>query len=320
MLAVGSQRNLNKVLYLISIMLPSPIIVLASYLLRYRPTPTNRERGTERYQEARSTRGSVVRHGAAELPLPLPNSAGLAPVDEKQDIGPQPRDSHFVVPIPSVSSLNSDRTLRPHTVHGFNDAQDQLQRKMRDRVEEARLRTRMHRRSTDVWLEEGLAVEGGSRWSRTAEMLKPRPALCVLDAPRPRSGLLSKIRGGVVSMMPKLFSVVMENHQLTNLRHADDNNVPSIPLAISSDPPSNIIDHRRAGRLSDAATNGDGLDGDSAEAAGNTSAQLAEIQIATKGRMSVSPVIFSSQPGSAAIVKEQSGYELDWMTAGVLPK
>ena len=121
-------------------------------------------------------------------------------------------------------------------------------------------------------------------------------------------------------MIPERFSVVMENHQLKNLRHADDNNVPSIPLAISSDPPSNIIDHRRASRLSDAGTNGGGLDGDSAEAAGNTSAQLAEIQIATKGRMSVSPVIFSSRPGSAAIVKEQVGYELDWMTAGMLPK
>jgi len=322
MLVGGTQSNLNKVLYLVSIMLPSPIIVLASYLLRYRPTPSAHERVSKRAPESLSTRsrGSVVLQNASELSLPLPDTIGSATVNEKQDVGPQPRTSHFVVPIPSVSSLDSDRTLRPYTVHGLNVAQDQLQRRMRDRLEEARLRTRMHRRSTDVWLEEGLAVEGGSRWSRTAEMLKPRPALCVLDAPRPREGVLSKLRGGVVPMMPKRFSVVMDNHQLKNLRHADDNNIPLSPLAVNSDPPSNIIDHRRASRLSDAATNGDGLDGDSAEAAGNTSAQLAEIQIATKGRMSVSPVIFSSRPGSTAIVKEQSGYELDWMTAGVLPK
>ena len=173
----------------------------------------------------------------------------------------------------------------------------------------------MNRRSTDVWLEEGFAVAAPTRWSRTAEVLKPNPALCVLEPTGPSDSLLKKLRGGVVSMMPKRFSAIIDNYQLNDIRSVNEDDVPSSPIAISITSPSKF-DRRRASALSEVMTH----EGDADEGEGATTVQTAEIQIATKGRMSVSPVVFCGRPGSAAIVRGEGGYDLDWMTAGVLPK
>jgi hypothetical protein len=310
---------MDEVLYLLSIMFPAPMIAFASYLLRYRPTSTTRERIKKTSLKSVSTHRSLALQSASELSLPHSLSPKLTPVNEKRVLQPNARFSHFLELKPSVSNFGFNRRLRPHTVYGVKDARDQL--RMRDGYQEARFRKNMNRRSTDVWLEEGLAVGTVTRWSRTAEMLKPNPALCVLDAPRPAEGVLRKLRGGVVSMLPKRFSAVLEDYQLDTFpTPTGDNNVtPSSPIAISVTS-SNEHYNRSASALSVVMTNEGEVDGDCDETERGRTTQPAEIRIATKGRRSVSSVVYSPRPDSVPGVADQGGYDLDWMTAGVLPK
>lgn len=55
----------------------------------------------------------------------------------------------------------------------------------------------MRRTASETWLSTGHARDLGS-FGRMAEMMRPKPALCVLDS---KAGVVSRMRGGVVSMI-----------------------------------------------------------------------------------------------------------------------
>lgn len=169
----------------------------------------------------------------------------------------------------------------------------------------------MNRRSGDVWIEMGHAVESGNRLSRTAEMLKRLPALQVMERPPPSGGALKRLRGGVVSMLHPRLGGMPENRQLDMIRSEQNDRIPDSSIAISITSPSKF-DRRRASGVSEVTHEGETEEG-------MTTLPSAEIQVATKGRMSSSPIFFCGRPGSAAVVRGDDGYELDWLTAGVLP-
>lgn len=108
-------------------------------------------------------------------------------------------------------------------------------------------------------------------FARAAEMLKPVPAMRVLGSPQ--EGTLTRMRGGVVSMLPRRISGLFE---------------PSVEIKVTSASPEKS---RRA------ITHG---------------SDHAEIQTATRARMSSSPTFIYGPT-------EQPEYELDWLSAGILP-
>ena len=219
---------------------------------------------------------------------------------------------------PSVSNFGHNRP-RPFTVYGASDARDQLA--------EEQLRKNMTRRSGEIWVENGHAIIGGNRWSRTAEMLKPVPAMRALDTCSPSEGVIKKFRGGVVSMLPKRVSEVRDSYRMDtfNLQTATSrrsaaieaeveavDEEPTSPVTIQIVSPSKSERDRRASMSSTSITH----DGEADE--GLTTIRNAEIQVATRGRMSMGPV-FLCRPTSVSAERKES-FDIDWMTAGVLPR
>ena len=221
-------NSVTQILYLISLLLPPVFIAFASHLLRYRPALTTRQRAKKSSNRSHSTHLSSHPSNIS-LPQSLADELPEAPT----------RMSHLLQPKPSVSNF------------GYN-------RHVDNRAEEAYRKT-MSRYSGDVWREAGHTVETNNRWSRVGEMIKPVPALAVLD--HRKSRCLS----------------------------------PVIPSPAKS--------HRSA----DSASSQDVTE----DFEGMTTMQSAEIQTAKKARSS-SPMYFCSSSKGPA-------YELDWLTAGVLP-
>lgn len=170
------------------------------------------------------------------------------------------------------------------------------------------LRDMDRRRAADLWLETGHARDFGSTNGirRAAEMLKPVPALVVLsgstvpektERSTDRSaGMLSRLRGGIVSMLPQRRHAGITTAQVS----------APIPLPVivtsASSPQSSKRSHRRN---STSITD----DGAGAEV---------EIHVATRAHRSPSPSLLlahnraSRQPGQGAL-------QLDWITGHVLP-
>ena len=276
-------NHTTQILYLVSILIPAPLLLVTSYLLRYWPSPTTRER-QKKSKQSTSTHYPLALLTNSQLSLPISLSPELTPPNHKRSSVPTARLSHILEPRPSLSNFGHNRP-RPHTVYG-TDA---------DHIADEAMRRTMARRSSDVWIEAGHARQSDGRWSRTAEMLKPVPAMRVLGTERPQHATLTRFRGGVVSMLPKRWSGV-ESIPLQE-RLSNDNGMPASPVTIHITSPSK--NGRRASGVS--YTNQEGV------------SSSTEIQVATKGRMRSSPKSFYDRD-------REEGYEIDWMTAGVLPR
>jgi hypothetical protein len=298
-LLIKGVTDVTLALYLISLLIPSPCLILASYFLRYRPPPATRaKKSSTKSAQSSSTHRSLALISESQLSLPISISPKLTPPAPKREstVALNERLSKLIEPKPSISNFGYDRKGhgdRRHTVYG-NPTE-------RDAGEMEAMRRILARRSGDVWIESGHAVEGGGLWSRATEMLKPVPALRVLDD-RPRAaGVLTRLQGRVVSLLPKWHSQVDEEHALGQFDDApqaiveEEVNPPNeSPIRINIESPS-----KYERRVSAAVIEGE---------------SVGEVQVARKGRMSPSPTFFCGQPGSA------SGYQLDWLTAAVLPK
>lgn len=269
-------------LYLVSILLPTPVLALTSYLLRYRPAKRLKKGSTQSV----STHRSLALLSESQLSLPITVSPKLTPPAEKRQTMKNDTLARLLGPKPSVSDFGYDRRPRPHTVYGANH---------RDALAEERLKHVMARRSTDLWLEDGHAIEGGGFLSRVTEMLKPYPAMRVLDSVSERPDTLTRMRGGVMSMIAKRKSTYDEEHSMANM------GAPSISITSPS---------KYDRRISGVSTS-DGLEaGDYDQTMG--SAELsAEIQTAQYGRMSRGPTHICSS-GSER-------YDIDWLGAEILP-
>jgi hypothetical protein len=190
-------------------------------------------------------------------------------------------------PKPSISNFGYDRGgRRPHTMY---------EAARWDAEAEARLKRTLARRSGDVWIEEGHAIEGGGLFSRAAEMIKPFPALRVLDSLPEQPAVLKRLRGGVMSMLGPRPKDLSEEHGMTS--------VTAPEISISS--PSKY--DRRISGISTAE--GDGEDIDKTMASAELSA---EIRTALYGRMSKSPTF---QYGHS-----QGSFDVDWLSSRLLPK
>lgn len=296
MLVLGL-NSITQTLYLISLLLPGIFTALASYLLRYRPTRTIRERAKKASLKSQSTRVSLALAAPSDTSLPLSLAERLHLETDTRESEPDAGLSHLLQPKPSVSNFGYNRRSRTSTVYG--------ELSKIDRLAEEKFRKTMSRYSGDVWRDEGHAVETNTRWSRVVEMIKPVPALAVLDTRPPLEGVVKKLRGSVVSMLPKTMGGAISDTPASDA-------TPSSPV-INITSPSKF--DRRSSAISSFTH-----EGETEEVEGMTTMQSAEIQVATKARMSSSPIFFCGRPGSAAVVRGEDGYELDWLTAGVLPR
>lgn len=284
-LLVLGVSDITLSLYLISILLSTPMLALTSYLLRYRPAKRLDKGGSTR---SGSTHQSLALLSESQLSLPITVSPELTPPAEKRTTMMNDTLARLLGPKPSVSDFGYDRRPRPHTVYG--DAQ-------RDAQAEQKLIHVMARRSTDLWLEQGHAIEGGGIISRVTEMLKPYPAMRVLDSQIPaRPDPLTRLRGGVMSMIARK-SHYDEEHSMANM------GAPSISITSPSK-----FDRRRVSGISTAEG-----DYDYDQTLG--SAELsAEIQVAQYGRMSRGPTVLCG-PGH----EKADGYDVDWLGSQILP-
>jgi len=283
---VDGRTDVNLILYLVALLLPTPMLILGSYMLRYRIRTT--QRNAKGSTKSTSTHRSLALMSEAELSIPAVISPKLTPVEKRVSIAPA-RMTNLLEPKPSVTNFGYNRR---HTVHEATDLHDIDQ-------EEAMRRT-LARRSGDVWIESGHAVEGGGILSRAAEMIKPTPAMRVLDShPRP-SSLLNRLRGGVVSMLPEGLSY--DNFARHHLEDGGDQNSP-IQIQIISPSKS---ENRPSTAISMVS-----------EDTGMDMSANAEIVTAKKGRISASPSFTFGRRDSGA---SEDRYDVDWLTAGVLPR
>lgn len=279
-LLVAGVSDTTVSLYIVSLALPPPLLAVTSYLLRYRPVKPIKKGSTT----SLSTPRSLALTSESQLSLPVTMSPKLTPPVEKRH-SRNPRYGDLLEPKPSISNFGYDRGgRRPHTMY---------EAAKWDAAAEAKLRKTMARRSGDVWIENGHAIEGGGLFARAAEMIKPYPALRVLDSLPDQPAALKRLRGGVMSMLgPKKPSDREENHAMANMT------APTI--SISS--PSKY--DRRASAISTA----EGEEIDRTMASGEL---CAEIQTAVYGRMSQSPTFYCGP--------DPELYHTDWLTANVLP-
>lgn len=269
-------------LYLVSLVLPSPLLAVASYLLRYRPAKPLKNGSTQSV----STHRSLALCSESQLSLPVTMSPKLTPPVEKRH-SKNTKFGTLLEPRPSISNFGYDRGgRRPHTMY---------EAAKWDAEAEGRLKRTLARRSGDVWIEKGHAIEGGGLLSRAAEMIKPYPALRVLDSLPEQPAALKRLRGGVMSMLAPRRNDRTESHAMAN--------VTAPEISISS--PSKY--DRRISGISTADGEVEDVDRTAA------SAELAvEIRTALYGRMSKSPT-FQYGPG-------HESYDLDWLSSRVLPR
>lgn len=288
-LLANGRSDVDLILYLIALVIPAPALLLATYLLRYHiPTTRSQKKGSTK---STSTHRSLALMSESQLSLPITISPKLTPAEKRVSTLP-PQMSRLLEAKPSVSNFGYNRDHRRHTAYETSG--------LRDLDAEEAMRRMLARRSGDVWIEAGHAVEGGDILSRAAEMMKPTPALCVLDSTPRSDGLLTRLRGGVVSMLPNRLSYP----HYTN-RDIEEGGHQISPIEISITSPSKS-EHRQSHAESMITD----------EAAIDFSLPRVEIATARLGRMSASPTIYYGRPESA--VPER--YDVDWLTAGVLPQ
>ncbi|WWD08100.1 hypothetical protein V865_006211 [Kwoniella europaea PYCC6329] len=326
-LLLNGPKDMAITLYLISVLLPSPILALTSYLLRYRPMPVSS--GVRSKKSSTKTTSTAHRSLAllseSQLSLPLSISPKLTPPAPKRASTmslASPTLSKMIEPKPSLTTFIGSG--RRHTVYGgLTLAEMQADEDMRKTLA---------RRSGDVWISNGHAIEGGGFISRATEMLKPVPAMRVLEDTRRRDddGTMKKMRGGVVSMLAKrassLFhSQTREDIELGQFEDADGElsfdkgMTPASParsgIAISIIAPSpekRLSKATAVTRTGSSYSTGEGENEPEIDASYGT----AEIGMAKRGRMSNGPMFIFGIDKEKRI---ENGYELDWLTAGVLP-
>ncbi|WWC67522.1 uncharacterized protein I206_101430 [Kwoniella pini CBS 10737] len=335
-LLLDNRTDMAFILYLIAVLLPSPFLVLTSWLIRYRPFPTvPATRSTKRSTKTTSsTHLSLALRSESQLSLPLSISPKLTPPAPKRASTmnlSSPTLQKMIEPKPSLTTfLGSTRgENRRHTVYGglsFEDIQA-----------EQNMRKTLARQSGDVWISSGHAIEGGGFISRATEMLKPVPAMRVLEdtrVKRSNEGTIKRMRGGVVSMLVKRASDLFQSANSTNdiemgqFEDADNtiNNIgeaasparSGIAISIIAPSPEKRISQfaRTASSYSTGQNEGD------TDPGYDMSYATAEIGTARRGRMSNGPTFIFGRDKHEQNVQSRSQsneYELDWMTAGVLP-
>lgn len=219
---------------------------------------------------------------------------------------------------------------RRHTVYGNFT--------MRDLEAEEAMRKSLSRKSCDVWIQNGHAIEGGGFMSRAAEMFKPVPAMRVLvnqplDA-RKRD-TVKNFRGGVVSMIAKRTSGFFEGRRHSILTHAEATGktrgqyeeASTINGASSPCSPANSFRSLSATNFDTERPISHTSGHQSVNSTGEGST-LPAVQIyrATRGRMSNGPTLIfgkrmsNQRLNKAANVGEGAGLELDRLTDNVTPK
>lgn len=136
------------------------------------------------------------------------------------------------------------------------------------------MKRNMNRRSADLWLEAGHARPASTRFERAREMIKPSPALCMLDAPTASEGMVSRF----MSMLPNRYSATSARVPALarDIEMGQFEDAPS-PIAIRVTSPSKF-ERPESPRSEDAHDD-------------------IEIQVAQRGRMSAGPMyIFSGSP------------------------
>ncbi|KAK6904167.1 hypothetical protein I203_107683 [Kwoniella mangroviensis CBS 8507] len=327
-LLLNGPKDMSIILYLISVLLPSPILAFTSYLLRYRPMPISSSvRSKKSSTKTTSTaHRSLALLSESQLSLPLSISPKLTPPAFKRASTmnlASPTLSKMIEPKPSLTTFIGSG--RRHTVYGgLTLAEMQADEDMRKTLA---------RRSGDVWISNGHAIEGGGLISRATEMLKPVPAMRVLEDTRRRNddGTMKKMRGGVVSLLAKRASSLFHSQTRDDIelgQFEDADGELSFDKEITPPSPArsgiaiSIIAPSPEKRLSKATTavtrtgssysTGEGENGPEIDASYGT----AEIGMAKRGRMSNGPMFIF---GKEKERRTENGYELDWLTAGVLP-
>lgn len=220
---------------------------------------------------------------------------------------------------------------RRHTVYGNFT--------MRDLEAEEVLRKTLSRKSGDIWIQNGHAVEGGGFISRTAEMFKTVPPMRILvNQPAVVGGkkdTVNNFRGGVVSMIAKRASGFFEGRRLSIQPPAEaaektigQYEKACIDGASSTCSPSNFprslsaINFNTERPISHAS----GHQSISSTDEDSTTLPAAQIYCATRGRMSNGPTLIFGRRLSnqrlkkTASVGEDNGLELDWLNGDVAPK
>ncbi|WRT65176.1 uncharacterized protein IL334_002119 [Kwoniella shivajii] len=326
MLTYGS-TDMPIVLYLVSILLPSPILALTSVLLRYRPLSCSNTRSEKVSSKTTSTSAhrSLALRSESQLSLPMSISLKLTPPAPRRASTvnlASPTLSKIIGPRPSLTTFmgSGKSPERRHTVYGGLT--------MKDLEAEEAMRKTLARRSGDVWISSGHAIEGGGILSRATEMLKPVPAMRVLeDAVKTKESIKPKsLRDSVFSMVSKRASSLFQQNRADDVRSSqfeDADNETSRNYIQASPARSNIaisiIGPSPEKRRSTARTQSSYSTDDVEEGTGiDVSYQTAEIGMAKRGRMSNGPMFIFGKNDERGKATEE-GYELDWLTAGVLP-
>jgi hypothetical protein len=178
LLALGLTST-PQILYLISLLLPSTLLVISTYLLRSRPLPTlthprNLKKSSKASKNSASTHQSLALRSESQLSLPCTISPKLTPPARSGPNVPLGEKwSSLLEHKPSISNfgyqapLTKEKGHRRHTVYGGLSAQDV--------AAEESMRKTLARRSVDIWLEAGHAKPPGNILERAAEMIRPHP-------------------------------------------------------------------------------------------------------------------------------------------------
>lgn len=325
LLAIGLSE-ITQALYLVSLIIPTLVLLMSAHLLRTRELPNlTRPQNTVRKgsKTSTSTHQSLALKSESQLSLPATISPKLTPpvrqptanvpLGEKWNslLGHKPSISSFGYRAPTLSTSGHRR----HTVYGSGAL------RASDLAAEDNMRKTLARRSVDIWLEAGHAKPPGNLFERATEMIKPTPALRIMQGPSERNGgqgVLERLRGGVVSMLPKRVSlqggsdIAMTPRRSSRYGDADEE-APSSPITIHITSPSKY-ERRQSGLTREVSADPSFEETGSGDVDGIGEG---EIQTATRARMSASPTYFF---GRERAVSGVDHVELDWLQSAILPQ
>lgn len=322
---------MTATLFLASILLPTPFIVLTSYLLRPRPLPYptqphNLKKGST---TSVSTHQSLALKSESQLSLPATISPKLTPpLRKKPSVPIGERWGKLLNSKPSISkfgyttanaSKRQTLDLRRQTMLGAALAAQAAQK--RDKEAENAMKRDMHRRSADLWREAGHARPTSTRFERAREMMKPAPALCMLDGQespvnKRQSALLGDGLGKRMSSMSMLSKRMSQAFGAGLPVSKQDQEMAEVEMSQFADGDASIMSHRETapagpsrpiaiqitspdrfeGRCSIiSSANTHATDADAEEAPGRSvdgheHGEDVAIQTATRGRMSAGPM------------------------------
>ena len=249
------------------------------------------------------------------------------PIAEKWNklLNSKPSISNFGYAATKNAAQRKAQDLRRQTIVGAALAA-QAAKEDDENAEEA-MRRNMARRSTDLWMQAGHARPASTRFERAREMIKPTPALCMMDGqespvPRRQSTMLGE-EGGVVKRMSSSMALLSKrmsqafgapSHTTEGQRtHYEmdrimdlDASLRSRPVGeaeVGARPASPITIHitsprhsdRRHSAMSSAQTHASDAHGSSGRSAdehgGGADEIMGEIQTARRGRMSAGPML-----------------------------